>query len=130
MYIKFKVKYLSNLDCYFRYASIVISKILQNCDTHTSTPKLIMQIDFICRKKLLFHPILLKPFCLHLICCVVGIEFCYLPGQHATLLINMSHFSYACKMRYPLNLVLENWEYLWFYRTFLHCNFRLWFKTP
>ena len=32
--------------------------------------------------------------------------------------IDMSHFSYSCKMRYPLNLVLENWEYLWFYRTF------------
>ena len=29
--------------------------------------------------------------------------------------IHMSHFSYACKMRYPLNLVLESWEYLWFY---------------
>ena len=29
--------------------------------------------------------------------------------------IYMSHFSYSCKMRYPLNLVLENWEYLWFY---------------
>ena len=25
---------------------------------------------------------------------------------------NMSHFNYACKMRYPLNLVLESWEYL------------------
>ena len=32
--------------------------------------------------------------------------------------INMSHFAYACKMRYPLNLVLESWEYLWFYWTF------------
>ena len=32
--------------------------------------------------------------------------------------IYMSHFSYACKMRYPLNLVLESWEYLWFYLTF------------
>ena len=35
----------------------------------------------------------------------------------------MSHFSYACKinllaMRYPLNLVLESWEYLWSYLTF------------
>ena len=40
---------------------------------------------------------------------------------------HMSHFSYMCKMRYPLNLVLENWDYLWFY--FLHCNFRLWFET-
>ena len=30
----------------------------------------------------------------------------------------MSHFAYACKMRYPLNLVLESWEYLWFYWTF------------
>ena len=29
--------------------------------------------------------------------------------------INMSHFAYACKMRYPLNLVLESWKYLWFY---------------
>ena len=26
--------------------------------------------------------------------------------------IDMSHFAYACKMRYPLNLVLENIEYL------------------
>ena len=32
--------------------------------------------------------------------------------------IYMSHFAYACKMRYPLNLVLESWEYLWFYWTF------------
>ena len=31
---------------------------------------------------------------------------------------DMSHFSYACKMQYPLNLVLESWEYLWFYLTF------------
>ena len=31
---------------------------------------------------------------------------------------HMSHFAYACKMRYPLNLVLESWEYLWFYWTF------------
>ena len=31
---------------------------------------------------------------------------------------NMSHFAYACKMRYPLNLVLESWKYLWFYWTF------------
>ena len=29
--------------------------------------------------------------------------------------IYMSHFSYTCKMRYPLNLVLENCKYLWFY---------------
>ena len=27
----------------------------------------------------------------------------------------MSHFAYACKMRYLLNLVLEKSEYLWFY---------------
>ena len=27
----------------------------------------------------------------------------------------MSHFAYACKMRYPLNLVLENCKYLWFF---------------
>ena len=30
----------------------------------------------------------------------------------------LSHFAYTCKMRYPLNLVLENSEYLWFYWTF------------
>ena len=29
--------------------------------------------------------------------------------------IYMSHFTYMCKMRCPLNLVLENSEYLWFY---------------
>ena len=29
--------------------------------------------------------------------------------------MNMSHFSYSHKMRCPLNLVLENWGYLWFY---------------
>ena len=34
------------------------------------------------------------------------------------LILHMSHFSYACKMRYPLNLVLESWEYLWSYLTF------------
>ena len=32
--------------------------------------------------------------------------------------IYMSHFSYVCKMRYPLNLVLESWQYLWSYLTF------------
>ena len=32
--------------------------------------------------------------------------------------IYMSHFSYVCKIWYPLNLVLENLEYLWFYWTF------------
>ena len=41
----------------------------------------------------------------------------------------MSHFTYACKMRCPLNLVLESWEYLWFYLTFwiaiLDCGWKL-----
>ena len=32
-----------------------------------------------------------------------------------THVIHMSHFAYACKMRCPLNLVLENSEYPWFY---------------
>ena len=32
--------------------------------------------------------------------------------------LHMSHFSYACKMWYLLNLVLESWEYLWSYLTF------------
>ena len=43
--------------------------------------------------------------------------------------IYMSHFSYACKMWCPLNLVLENCEYLWFYLTFwiaiLDCGLKL-----
>ena len=38
---------------------------------------------------------------------------CVIPIQ-----IYMSHFAYACKMRYPLNLVFENSEYLLFYSTF------------
>ena len=37
------------------------------------------------------------------------------PQNDQIFRVNMSHFSYSCKMRYPLNLVLENWEYLWFY---------------
>ena len=32
--------------------------------------------------------------------------------------LDMSHFAYVCKMRCPLNLVLESWEYLWSYLTF------------
>ena len=32
--------------------------------------------------------------------------------------LHMSHFTYACKMQCPLNLVLENSKYLWFYWTF------------
>ena len=43
--------------------------------------------------------------------------------------MHQSHFSYACKMRCPLNLVLESWEYLWFYLTFriaiLECCLKL-----
>ena len=50
-------------------------------------------------------------------------------GQALTNLFPMSHFSYACKMRCPLNLVLESWEYLWFYLTFwiaiLDCGLKL-----
>ena len=33
-------------------------------------------------------------------------------------MIYMSHFSYMCKLWYPLNLVLESWEHLWSYLTF------------
>ena len=33
----------------------------------------------------------------------------------ADSIVHMSPFAYACKMRYPLNLVLENIEYLHFY---------------
>ena len=43
--------------------------------------------------------------------------------------VYMSHFAYACKMRYPLNLVLEKSKYLWFYLTFciviLDCGLKL-----
>ena len=42
---------------------------------------------------------------------------------------HMSHFSCLHKMRYPHNLVLENWEYLWFYWTFwiviIDCGLKL-----
>ena len=42
---------------------------------------------------------------------------------------HMSHFAYACKMQYPLNLVLEKSKYLWFYLTFciviLDCGLKL-----
>ena len=34
---------------------------------------------------------------------------------HFSNVRHMSHFSYACKMWCPLNLVLESWEYLWSY---------------
>ena len=41
----------------------------------------------------------------------------------------MSHFSYSCKMRCLLNLVLEYCKYLWFYLTFwiaiLDCGLKL-----
>ena len=43
---------------------------------------------------------------------------------------DMSHFSYAWKMRYLLNLVLEKFRISLVLLNFLHCNFRLWFKTP
>ena len=36
-------------------------------------------------------------------------------GNFLYVNIYMSHFAYACKTRYPLNLVLKSWEYLWFY---------------
>ena len=36
-------------------------------------------------------------------------------GECPNIQLNMSHFTYACKMQCPLNLVLENSEYLWFY---------------
>ena len=60
----------------------------------------------------------------------VGDSMLHVLKSLSTVYMYMSHFAYACKMRYPLNLVLENIEYLWFYWTFLHCNFRLWFRTP
>ena len=57
----------------------------------------------------------------------LGEELLFYLNQY--LDINMSHFSYSCKMRCPLYLVLENWEYLWFYLTFwiaiLDCGLKL-----
>ena len=58
----------------------------------------------------------------HLMVCWIG---SLLPDHNW----NMSHFAYTCKMRCPLNLVLENSEYLWFYWTFciviLDCGLKL-----
>ena len=34
---------------------------------------------------------------------------------YTMLILNMSHFSYSCKMRCPLNHVLGNCEYIWIY---------------
>ena len=49
--------------------------------------------------------------------------------DYQDLQIHMSHFAYVCKMRCLLNLVLESWEYLWFYLTFwiaiLDCDLKL-----
>ena len=50
-------------------------------------------------------------------------------GRQKFQRLHMSDFAYGCKMRYPLNLVLENKISL-ILLNFLHCNFRLWFKTP
>ena len=56
---------------------------------------------------------------------VFGVELprlsAYAQDVYSCLLNNlmyMSHFAYVCKMRCPLNLVLESWEYIWFYWTF------------
>ena len=50
-------------------------------------------------------------------------------GTYTDTQLHMSHFAYTCKMRYPLNLVLEKSEYLWFYLTFciviLDCGLKL-----
>ena len=61
---------------------------------------------------------------------IVDLEMCdkKFPTQTA-LDKHMSHFSYMCKMQCLLNLVLESWEYLWFYLTFwiaiLDCGLKL-----
>ena len=47
---------------------------------------------------------LVSAHCLHT--CILSMSSVYCLETH------MSHFAYACKMRYPLNLVLENIEYL------------------
>ena len=45
-----------------------------------------------------------------------ALPHCFRKSYHNTnFRLHMSHFSYSHKMRCPLNLVLENWEYLWFY---------------
>ena len=50
-------------------------------------------------------------FCFEELYCIFDTGRCV----QLTIKIHVSHFAYACKMRYPLNLVLENSEYLWFY---------------
>ena len=53
----------------------------------------------------------------------------YISKGAQVAILDMSHFAYVCKMRYPLNLVLESSEYLWFYLTFwiaiLDCGLKL-----
>ena len=62
-----------------------------------------------------------QPLNLHIPKCRVKRAFIGAQGNkriYSLTCLHMSHFAYACKMRYPLNLVLENIEYLWFYWTF------------
>ena len=59
---------------------------------------------------LLIYPIihnLVSAHCLHAHTLSMSSVYC--------LQMHMSHFTYGCKMQCPLNLVLENSEYLWFY---------------
>ena len=59
---------------------------------------------------------------------LAGVRY-FMKGNAYKAFLHVSHFSYTCKMRFPLNLVLESWEYLWFYITFwiaiLDCGLKL-----
>ena len=60
---------------------------------------------------------------------IISAKFLQSLSERSRVKIPLSHFAYACKMRCPLNLVLENSEYLWFYLTFciviLDCGLKL-----
>ena len=76
---------------------------------------------------------LLQTVCILLECILVVVVLSMVaaakPDFFSNFYIYMSHFAYACKMQCPLNLVLENSEYLWFYWTFciviLDCGLKL-----
>ena len=72
----------------------------------------------------------LTSFCAKIRCHIIQKFICSLnQGLRSDTSYYISHFSYSCKMQCPLNLVLENCEYLWFYLTFwiaiLDCDLKL-----
>ena len=89
-------------------------------DSQTTVKTLPSQTSFAGGNLIAWVITLVAHTCLRCMCICLSLHNTYLCLQLPTLIssIYMSHFAYACKMRGPLNLVLENWEYLWFYWTF------------